>query len=288
MVTSQIVAQILNGISFGLVLFLLAAGLSLIFGFMGIVNMAHGSFYMLGAYVGSAVMLKSGSFVLAVVTGAVSVAILGFGIERLFLRHFYKRESDQVLLTFGFVFVIEGVTKWIWGGNPQGIPKPEIFANSINIMGTMYPSYRLFLIFVGTLVAVLLWVTIEKTRVGTIVRAGVDDNEMVSGMGINVNVVFSFIVVLATLLAGFGGVIGGPIIGAYPGLDLHILLLSLIVVVVGGLGTLKGALYGSLLIGFIDSFGKVFFPSFAAFSMYATMVVILLIRPQGLVGKEEH
>jgi branched-chain amino acid transport system permease protein len=284
---SSLVIQTLNGISYGLLLFLLAAGLSLIFGLMGIVNLAHGSYYMLGAYLGLAVIRETDNFLLGLLGAGVALALLGVIMERFFFRKLYKRELDQVLLTFGFAYLFLDIAKWVWGGVPRSLPKPSFLEGSIQILGEAFPLYRLGMILIGLLIAFLLWLFLEKTRTGIIIRAGVDDKEMVSGLGINIQMYFSGIFALGAFLAALGGVIGGPIIGAYPGLDFEILVLALAVVVVGGLGTLKGAFLGSLLIGFTETFGKVFFPNFAMFTIYVTMALILIFKPSGLLGKEE-
>ncbi|TGE32133.1 branched-chain amino acid ABC transporter permease [Desulfosporosinus sp. Sb-LF] len=284
---SEIVIQTLNGISYGLLLFLLAAGLSLIFGLMGIINLAHGSYYTLGAYVGLVIIQKTGSFFFGLLGSAVILALLGIAMERLFFRKLYKRELDQVLLTFGFAYLLMDIAKWIWGGVPRSLPKPPFLEGSISILGEAFPIYRFGIIVIGLVIAVLLWLFLEKTRTGVIIRAGVDDKEMVSGMGINITLYFSGIFALGAFLAAIGGVIGGPIIGAYPGLDFEILVLALAVVVVGGLGTLKGAFWGSLLIGFAETFGKAIFPNFAMFTIYVTMALVLIFKPEGLLGKEE-
>lgn len=284
---SSLVIQTLNGISYGLLLFLLAAGLSLIFGLMGIVNLAHGSYYMLGAYLGWAVIKLTGSFILGLFGAGLALALLGVIMERFFFRKLYKRELDQVLLTFGFAYLFLDIAKWIWGGVPRSLPKPSLFEGSVVILGGSFPLYRLAMILMGLTIALLLWAFLEKTRTGMIIRAGVDDKEMVSGLGINIQLYFSGIFALGAFLAALGGVIGGPIIGAYPGLDFEILVLALAVVVVGGLGTLKGALLGSLLIGFAETFGKAFFPDFAMFTIYVTMALILILKPSGLLGKED-
>lgn len=284
---SSLIIQTLNGISYGLLLFLLAAGLSLIFGLMGIVNLAHGSYYMLGAYLGFVIIRETGSFFLGLLGAGVGLALLGILMERFFFRKLYKRELDQVLLTFGFTYLFLDIAKWIWGGVPRILPKPSFLEGSVHILGEAFPIYRFAMIIIGLAIALLLWAFLEKTRTGIIIRAGVDDKEMVSGLGINIQLYFSGIFALGAFLAAMGGVISGPIVGAYPGLDFEILVLALAVVVVGGLGTLKGAFWGSLLIGFAETFGKAFFPDFAMFTIYVTMALILIFKPSGLMGKEE-
>ncbi|MBI5911722.1 MAG: branched-chain amino acid ABC transporter permease [Betaproteobacteria bacterium] len=275
----------LNGISFGVLLFLLAAGLSLIYGLMKILNLTHGSYYLLGAYVGLTVIRMTGSFVLAVVVATLAVALIGALMERFFLRRFHLQELPQTLLTFGFLFIFADLALWIWGGNPQTLPKPAAFEHSVRVGDIVYPSYRLFLIAVGLLVGAALWWFQEGTRIGAMLRAGVDDEEIARGLGINVSLLFTLVFSLGAFLAALGGVLGGPIIGVYPGADFEVLLLAFVVVIVGGLGSLKGALVGGLLVGLLDNFGKAFFPEFALFAMYVPMAVILVLRPTGIFGR---
>jgi branched-chain amino acid transport system permease protein len=287
MQVSQIIVQVLNGISYGLLLFLLAAGLSLIFGLMGVINMAHGSYYMLGAYTGVSIILTTGSFILAAAGAATAVALIGAGMERAFLRKLYKQPLDQVLLTFGFSYIFMDITKCLWGTTPLFMPKPALLSGSITILSEAFPMYRLAVILIGLIIAAALWLLLEKSRTGVIIRAGVDDHEMVSGMGINIKFYFILVFALGAFLAAFGGVIGGPIIGAYLGSDSDILILALAVVVVGGLGTLKGAFWGSVLIGFTETLGKVLFPDYSILTTYVIMICILLFKPAGLLGREE-
>lgn len=278
--------QTLNGISFGMLLFLLAAGLSLIFGLMKILNLTHGSFYLLGGYLGLLVLHRTGSFVLAVLAASLAIAVVGVVIERFFLRRFHLQELPQVLVTFGFLFIFSDLTTLIWGGNPQTMPKPEMFANSLQLGSFFYPSYRLFIIGFGLVVAALLWWLQEGTRIGAMVRASVDDEEVARALGINVSLLFTLVFALGAFLAALGGVMGGPIVGVYPGADFEVLLLGFVVVIIGGLGSLKGALAGGLIVGLLDNFGKVFFPELALFTIFAPMVLILAVRPAGLFGRE--
>ncbi len=285
MAAAQWIIQSLNGISYGMLLFLLAAGLSLIFGLMGVINLAHGSFYLLGAYLGLTVVHKTGSFLLALVVAAVVIGLIGSLIERFYIRRLYRQELDQVLLTIGFSYIFMDLAKWIWGGDPQSLATPVLLAGAINLGGETYPVYRIAVIVIGLVAALIIWLLQEKTKAGAIVRAGVDDREMVGGLGVNVKLVFTLVFAVGAAVAALGGVVGGPIIGVYPGLDSDVLVLALVVVVVGGLGTLQGALAGSLLIGVIDTLGKILFPAFSVFTIYAAMALILLLRPTGLLGR---
>ncbi|MFC1868859.1 branched-chain amino acid ABC transporter permease [Thermodesulfobacteriota bacterium] len=280
------IIQLLNGVSFGFLLFLVAAGLSITFGLMRIINLAHGSFFMVGAYIGLSVSRVTGSLFLSVLVGATVIGIIGAGIERFLLRRLYRQHLKQVLISFGLIYVFMDVSKFIWGMDDHSIPKPAFLADSIEILGNSYPLYRLFVIVIGIAMAVGLWLFQEKTRWGAVIRAGVDDKEMVAGLGINIGVTSYLVFALGAFLASFGGVIGAPFIGVSPGIDLEILVLGLIVVVVGGLGTLQGALVGSLLIGIMDSIGKALFPGVAMFTVYAAMVIILILKPSGLLGRK--
>lgn len=277
--------QILNGVSLGMLLFLIASGLSLIFGLMRIANLAHGSFYLLGAYVGLEVLNRTESFALAALAAAVAVPLLGVVLQRAFLNRLHNQELPQVLMTFGFMFILADLCLVLWGGTPQTLPKPELFSRSVQVAGIFFPTYRLFVIGAGLLIAAGLWLFLEKTRVGAMVRAGVDDPEMARGVGVNVPLVFSGVFGLGVSLAGLAGVLGGPIIGAFPGLDLEILMLALVVVVIGGMGSVKGAFVGSLLVGLLDNFGKALFPELAFFTIFAPMALVLALRPKGLFGR---
>ncbi len=277
--------QILNGVSFGMLLFILAAGLSLIYGLMRILNLAHGSYYLWGAYVGLTVVQLTNNFLLALLAGTAAVTVLGILMERFFLRRFPNQPLAQVLLTFGFLFIFADLSLWIWGGNPQTLPKPEIFSSSIWIGNIIFPSYRLFVIAVGIVVALGLWWLQEGTRLGAMIRAGVDDPEMARGTGVNVSLLSTAVFGFGAFLAALGGIMGGPFIGVYPGADFEILLLAFVVIIMGGLGSLKGAFFGGLLVGLLDTFGKALFPELALFTIFAPMAIILAIRPTGLFGR---
>ena len=279
-------AQALNGLSYGILLFLLSVGLTLIFGMLDVVNLAHGSLYMLGAYAGLTVIAITGDFWLALLLAPIAVGLVGLVIERICLRPLYRRGAlDQVLLTFGLVYLFEDLVKWIWGGRIRSIAPPAMFSGSVTIWGATVPSYRLFVIAFGIAVAALLWLLIERTRLGAIIRAGVFDAEMASGMGIDTERVFSAVFGFGAALAGLSGVIAGPIQSAQPPMGATILIPALIVVVVGGLGSLKGSFVGSLVIGQAETFGKAWLPGLSMLMIYAVMVAILLLRPQGLFGR---
>jgi len=279
------ILQTLNGVSFGMLLFLLASGLSLIYGLMRILNLAHGSFYLLGGYIGLALLKSTGSFVAAALGASLAVALLGVVVERTLLRRLHLREMPQVLFTFGLLLVISDFSILQWGGAPETVPKPELFSRSVQLGSFVYPSYRLFIIGFGFAVAAVLWWLQERTRIGAMVRAGVDNEEIARALGINVSLLFTIVFGFGAFLAALGGIMGGPIVGVYPGADFEVLLLGFVVVIIGGLGSLRGALIGGLAVGLLDNFGKVFFPEFALFTIFAPMVLILALRPTGLFGR---
>jgi len=282
----DVFGQALNGLAYGVLLFLLSVGLTLIFGMLDVVNLAHGSYYMLGAYAGLTLIAVTGNFWLAVLVAPAAVALIGAAVERTCLRPLYRRGPlDQVLLTFGLIYVFEDLVKWIWSGRIRSIPTPALFSSSVTVFGATIPSYRLFVIVFGLVMAAALWALIEKTRLGAIIRAGVFDSEMTAGMGINIHRVFTGVFAFGAALAGLSGVIAGPIQSAYPPMGASILVPALIVVVVGGLGSLKGSLAGSLIIGQAETFGKVWLPGTSMLMIYVVMALILLFRPQGLFGR---
>jgi len=279
-------AQALNGLSYGVLLFLLSVGLTLIFGMLDVVNLAHGSFYMLGAYAGLTLIGVTNNFWLALAVAPVAVGVIGVLIERGCLRPLYRRGPlDQVLLTFGLIYLFEDLVKWVWGGKIRSIPPPDLFSGSVTLWGATVPSYRLFVIVFGLAMAVALWLLIERTRLGAIIRAGVFDAEMAAGLGINIQRVFTGVFAFGAALAGLSGVIAGPIQSAQPPMGATILIPALIVVVVGGLGSLKGSLVGSLIIGQAETFGKVWLPGASMLMIYVVMAAIVLLRPHGLFGR---
>jgi branched-chain amino acid transport system permease protein len=277
--------QVLNGLSFGALLFLLASGLSLIFGLMRIVNISHGSYYLLGAYVGLSVMRVTNNFLLAILGAVAAVGAIGVVMQRFFLARLYRQELAQVLLTMGFAFMFADIALWVWGGDPQRIPTPGFAAKSLAIGPVVFPAYRLLVIVVGLAVSLLLWLFQEKTRFGAVVRAAVDDQEMAQGLGINVHRIMTAMFLAGTALAAFGGVMGGPFLGVYPGLDFEVIPLAFAVVIIGGLGSLQGALVGSLLVGLVDNFGKALFPEVSYFTLFVPMALVLAIWPTGLFGR---
>jgi len=282
-----VILQFLNGLSYSVILFLLSSGLCLMFGLMKIVNLAHGSLYMLAGYVGFSVARATDSFALALLVGMACTALISFGMDRCLLRFLYKQDIEQLLVTFGLIYIFENLARNIWKGHTYFVPVPKLLIGSVDLFGTTYSTYRLALILIGFSLAAVLWLLEEKTKIGAIIRAGVDDAEMVEGMGKNVKLIFTLVFVFAGALAGLGGVLGSILTGSFLGVDGMVLILSLIVIVIGGMGSLKGAMVGSLLIGFADVFGKAYFPDVAYFIVYGIMVTVLVIKPTGLMGESE-
>ena len=282
-----VVLNILNGISYGAILFLVASGLSLIFGVMGVLNLSHGAIYMMGGFVGWTLAVSNGmNFWLAVLAGGVTGGLLGLLIDRFFLRHLYRQVNEQVLLTFGFIYVLQNIALWIWGGRPRAAFTAPAMDFSFPLMGFEYPVAWIVVTVIGIALAIALWWLQEKTKVGAIIRAGMDDKEMVTGLGINVILVSTAVFFLGTFIAGASGVIGAVMFGVTQDHALNILLLAMIVVVVGGTGSVQGALLGGVIIGLILSFGNALFYEISTFLIYLVMVVILLVKPSGLLGRK--
>jgi branched-chain amino acid transport system permease protein len=275
-----------NGISYGALLFLVGSGLSLIFGVMRIVNLAHGSYFLLGGYIAISVIAGSGSWALSIPVAALAVAIIGLLMERIFLRPLGFDPLRQVLLTVGFAFLFQQAALDIWGGNNMDISPPALLSRSIVVGGLYLPAYRIFMIGLALAIGVLLWLFMEKTRMGAAVRATVDDAQMARGIGIDTNRISMFIFALGAFLAAMGGVIGGAFLGIYPGLDFEVLPIAFAVVIIGGMGSLGGAAIGALLVGLADDFGRALIPELSYFSLYAPMVLILAVKPTGLFGRD--
>jgi len=283
-----ILSVFLIGISFGLILFLLASGLSLTMGLMRIVNMAHGALYMVGGYVGLAVAKYTHNFLLGLLAGAICAGLIGLLLELGFLRRIYKQETSQVLLTIGFVYIFMNLAQWIWGTYPSGSVIPRILSGSVHIGAIDFPVFRLFIIGFGLVMAVILWLFQDKTKIGAMVRAGMDNREMAGALGINLKLIFTGVFALGSLVAGLCGLVGGYLTGINLGLAWDILLLSLIVVVIGGTGSIQGALLGGVIIGLLNAFGTAYFPQAANYIVYGALIIILLVRPSGLLGRKMH
>ena len=277
--------QTLNGLTFAAVLFLLASGLSLIYGLMGVLNLAHGSFYLVGAFIGLAAMNRFDNFLIGAVVAVVAVAAMGALVQRLLISRVQDNLSAQVLLTFGLVLVAADITLWIGRGRIRVLPKPSAFDGAVDLGVATYPKYRLLVIGVGVVVALGSWLLQDHTKLGAILRAAVDDQEMAGGIGTNVPRLFTMVFALGAGLAALAGVMAGPFFGVFQGVDLEVLILAFVVVIVGGTGSLTGAIVGSLAIGLADTFGKVWFPELANVTVFLPMAVILVLRPAGLFGR---
>ncbi|MBX3659404.1 MAG: branched-chain amino acid ABC transporter permease [Ramlibacter sp.] len=276
--------QLLNSVQYGLLLFMLAAGLTLIFGIMGVVNLAHGSFYMLGAYLAWSLSTLLGSLVLAIVVGAALSVVFGLALEWLLFRHFYQRDHlDQVLLTFGLIYVFEEARSILWGDDVHGVPIPELLRSSIPLTDTLsYPVYRLFMSGVCIVLALGLYLLISRTRLGMKIRAGAFNRDMVESLGINIKLIHAVVFALGVALATVAGMIAAPISSVYPNMGSQVLIMCFVVVVIGGIGSVRGALISALLVGLVDTFGKVLLPQLAGMLVYMLMAAVLLWKPEGL------
>ena len=279
------VIQTLNSLALGGLLFLLAAGFSLIFGLMRIANLTHGAFYMLGAYIGVSILKVIPNLWLAALLGGLAVALLGGLFERFILRKLAGNELGQVLVTLGLAYIIADFCLVVWGGDPIPLPTPEALESPIEVGGFMVPAYRLVVVAVALATGIGLYVLMERTRLGAMIRAGVDDMQMARAVGIPVSRLFTIVFCLGSALAGAGGILGGPIMSAYPGLDADMLPLALIVVILGGVGSLIGAFVGSFIIGFVYTFGIALFPQLAYVILFLPMIVVIAFRPRGLFGR---
>lgn len=284
-----ILIQLLNGVQYGLLLFLLSIGLTLIFGVMGIINLAHGSFFMIGAYAAYALNSLGWPFVLVVVLSLGIAIAVGMLVEVLTLRRIYGRDHlDQVLLTFGLILVFNDTISLLFGAEVLSLDIPAFLQGRIPLIGMHdYPVYRLYLTGFGLAVGTGLWWLVTRTRLGMIIRAGADNREMVGALGINIKLVFTGVFGLGAGLAALSGILAAPILSLYPGMGEEIIILTFVVVVVGGLGSMQGAVLASLLLGVADTFGKALLPELSSVMVYLLMVVVLVFRPQGLFGRKE-
>lgn len=279
--------QAFNGLQYGLLLFLVASGLTLIFGIMGIINLAHGAFYMLGAYIAYWLAGATGSFILAVVGALVLTAVLGYVIERLLMHHLYHRNHlDQVLLTYGLILVLDETQSLIWGTDVHGVAVPDPVAFSFEVTDTLsFSFYRVLLAGVCLVLALAMYFAIQKTRFGMWVRAGASNREMVMALGMNIKILFAVAFAAGAALTGLAGALAAPLSSVYPGMGDAIIIISFVVVVIGGIGSVKGAFFGALLIGLADTFGRVLLPDFSSFLVYAVMAGVLLWKPEGLFAR---
>lgn len=276
----------INSISMGGLLFLLSAGFSLIFGLMRIPNLTHGSLFMLGAYFGVTFLRLGINFWIAALLSALVLALIGGLIERFLLRRLAGQELAQVLVTLGLSFIIADICLLVWTGDPIPLATPDSLRGVIRFSDFVFPRYRLAVVVIAVVIAAGLWLMLERTRLGAMIRAGVDDPQMARVTGISVSRLFTAVFSLGAALAGLAGVLSGPILSVYPGLDAEMLPLALIIVILGGAGSLPGALLGSFIVGFIYNFGQVLFPELAYVVLFLPMVLVLVLRPQGLFGKQ--
>jgi branched-chain amino acid transport system permease protein len=284
---APILIQVLNGLQYGLLLFLVASGLTLIFGIMGVINLAHGSFYMVGAYFAWSLASYFGNLLTAILVGIVLSVLLGLALERLLIRHFYGRDHlYQVLLTYGLILIFEQLRSLIWGDEVQGVKVPELFNYSIPLTDTLsYPVYRLVISAACVTIALGLHWLIRHTRLGMMIRAGAHNREMTEAMGINVRMLFAIVFSLGVALAALAGMLAAPVSSVYPNMGSQVLIICFVVVVIGGIGSVKGALVGALLIGLADTFGQVYLPQVAGVGVYLLMAAVLIFRPEGLFRK---
>lgn len=281
---SFLLTQLLNSLSLAALLFFVAAGLTLIFGLMNVVNLAHGGFFLLGGFFGLTVIRATGNFWLGVVAGAVGIAVFGGAMERIFMRRIRGQDLAEVLLTLGFALVITDQVTLIWGGQTQTIPQPGYLSGAIDLPLIPYSKYRLFLIGCAVVVGAVLFLLHRRTRVGALIRAGVDDSEIVEALGIDIQRVFTGAFAFGAALAGIGGVIAGAQLGLQPGEEIDILLLSLAVIIIGGVGRLDGTVLGCIIVGVVSVFGQTYLPELSYFLLFGPMALILIFRPQGLLG----
>jgi len=276
--------QLLNGLQYGLLLFLVACGLTLIFGILGIINLAHGSFYMIGAYIAWSLASMTGNLALAILLGIPLTVLLGMLLERLLYRHLYARDHlYQVLMTYGLILVFEELRSMVWGDDVHGVAVPAMLSGSIPLTENLsYPVYRLAISGVCLLLAGGLYWLIQKTRLGMMIRAGSTNREMVQALGININLLYTLIFSLGVALAAFAGMIAAPVSSVYPNMGAQVVIICFVVVVIGGIGSVWGALIAAILIGLTDTFGKVLVPEYAGISTYLLMALVLLWRPEGL------
>ncbi|MEA2935075.1 MAG: branched-chain amino acid transport system permease protein [Variibacter sp.] len=282
-----VLIQILNGVQYGLLIFLAASGLTLVFGIMGVINLSHGSFYMLGAYLSLTLTSLFGDIFLALAVGIPLAFLFGAFIEWIFIRHLYDRDHlQQVLLTFGLILIFNESQRILWGTRPHSVPIPSYLSGSVRLSDVLsYPVYRIAVAVICVALALAMMFVIQRTRIGRMLRAGESNREMVEALGIDTRWLFRFVFAAGVSLAAAAGIIAAPIESVYPGIGERVLIISFVVVVIGGIGSVKGAFVGALLIGLADAFGKVFVPQFASVIIYALMAAVLIARPGGLFGR---
>ncbi|RLB38654.1 MAG: branched-chain amino acid ABC transporter permease [Deltaproteobacteria bacterium] len=278
--------QAVHGVVYGMLLFLVTSGLTLVFGMMGVLNMAHAAFYMVGAYFTYSLVQWTGSFWLCLLLAPIGVGIIGAFVERVLLRKVHTfGHAHELMLTFGIFYILAEVVKWIWGTYPLTVVAPDVLNGSVPFLSATYPTYRLFILLVSVIVLFILAFIMQKTRIGIIVRAAVFDNEMVDILGVNVQLVFLGVFSIGSALAGLAGVVAAPFLSTYPGMGLEILVDAFVVIVIGGFGSVWGALLAALMIGELQSFGIMLIPELALVFQFLLMAIVLVWRPQGLFGE---
>jgi branched-chain amino acid transport system permease protein len=283
---NQFVVQTINGLTLAGIMFLVSSGFTLVFGVMRITNLAHGAIYLLGGYIAYSTIQLVGNFFVGVIAAGLAMALLGVVLERTLIKRMRGQVMAELLATLGLVYVMNDLALAIWGGDPLSLRLPGVLRESSTLPGgIVYPNGRLFILLLAALIGLGLFYLLRRTRIGAIVRAGVDNKAMVSAMGINVRLVFTMVFALGALLAGVGGALGGTVLGLAPNADAEILTFALIVVIVGGLGSFEGAVLGSLIVGLLSNYGQAYFPALAYFALFAPLVLVLLVRPQGLLGR---
>lgn len=300
MTGALLLTQLLNGFQLGVLLFLLSAGLTLVLGIMNFVNLAHGSLFMMGAYFAAAAYSATGSYLLSGVAAVAGTLVLGLVLERVVLAKLYERDHlYQVLVTFGVTLLANEIARIVWGQAPVFVSVPEALSGTVDLFGLVYPAYRLAIIVVGLLVGAGLYLVIHRTRVGMLIRAGASDAEMVAALGVNIKLVNALVFGVGAALAGLAGMMAGPILSVQPGMGEPILILTLVVLITGGIGSVRGAFYGALIVGIVDTIGRAFLPTMlrevvertlamaagpaiASMLIYLLMAVVLAVRPAGL------
>lgn len=279
--------QTLNSLQYGLLLFLVASGLTLVFGIMGIINLAHGSFYMIGAYLAFVLTSATGSLMFAIVLGIPLALVFGAFLEWALFAHLYKRDHlEQVLLTYGLILIFEQLRSLLVGDDVHGVAIPAFLDASIQLTEVMsYPVYRLAISVVCIVLAIALYIVIQRTRLGMMIRAGNDDRTMVESLGININMVYRIVFALGVAMAALAGMLASPISSVFPNMGSQVLIISFVIVVIGGIGSVWGALVAALIVGFADTFGKVLVPELSGIVVYVVMAVVLLWRPEGILKK---
>ncbi len=283
-----ILIQLLNGLQYGLLLFLVSSGLTLVFGIMGIINLAHGSFYMVGAYLAWSLASMTGNLASAIAIAIPLTVVLGMALEKLLFRQLYTRDHlYQVLLTYGLILVFEELRSIIWGDDVHGVAVPALLNASIPLTENLsYPVYRLAISGVCLLLAFALYVLIQKTRLGMMIRAGASNRDMVQSLGIDIKLIYTLVFAMGVALAAFAGMINAPLSSVTPNMGSHVLIICFVVVVIGGIGSVKGAMAASLMIGLAETFGQVLVPEVAGMIVYVLMAIVLVWRPEGLFGRK--